>query len=306
MPVKPAKKSTPKKKYVPQKKSAPKKLATISKPKFTGLPDYSLTDMRLFYRLTNWEEMWRDFNLSLNADGRPKYRTIRQFANDKKESEEQFQFLIWFLGTPEPEDPQNEKYDFAKPLDFYQRRESGGWFSESALKLISKNVIQGTNALHQIQAAGNDSALLQIYRIEKMKQELDRSFQGSFFAEGLSMRQNDERMRMYLEMHRQLDTLAKSAIEQFALTRGINFADMNGYAELMQGLNISIANFTGSGQPISQQTEVESYVNKMVRMTMAKAKMYDLPVPKSLEPETIDVTPDDEKQQHHHKKNKPN
>jgi hypothetical protein len=271
-----------------------KQIKKAAKPKFKRLPDLTLGNMQLYHKLTNWQELWKEFYLSINSDGQPKYRTVKQFAIAKKESAVQLQFLCWFLGPEIEGDDRSAKYTFAgKPLNWWHKRETGGWHTEAALKLISKNVRLGTNALQQMQEAGNDSALHQIYRVEKLKQQLDEDFRGHLLMDGISIKENTERMHLYLAGHAKLDALARSAFEQFALSRGINLADVSGYAQLMQGLNISVSNNFSSGAGTPEKTEVEKAIAEMIKMTMAKSKLFDLPVPADLQ--TIDVKPEEQK-----------
>ena len=73
----------------PKTFTVPRNAKNCKKYKVIEAWDRPLVEMRLFYKNTNWAEMWEEFYLSVDEHGGWKYKTIKQFVEAKVESVEQ-------------------------------------------------------------------------------------------------------------------------------------------------------------------------------------------------------------------------
>jgi hypothetical protein len=248
-----------------------------------------LTDMNLFYRRTDWGSLWEDWYLSVGTEGQFKYRFIRTFVKVIGESMEQRRFLNWYLGPKIDSDPDTLRYPYVAdgPVDWAEKRKSGGWFTHKNLTVLGKEITRRMNALDALREAGNQCTLSSLVRAEQLAQRLDEEFRGSFFLPGLSLHSNQERAELYVSLHTKLLDLKAKAQDLYAKSHGVNFEDMSGLVRLMEATAMASA----QAQLIEgkQPTKMEAALNKFVQMTMAKASRYDLPLPTDIEASVTEV-----------------
>jgi hypothetical protein len=237
----------------------------------TGRKDLSWTDMRMFFRSTDWAGLWEEWFLSILPNGRYRYYTIKAFAAEKAESLEQYRFLKWYLG-PDTEEPPAWKGIHAKPQGWVEKRRTGGWFAPENLQKFEVEIRRRVNALDALREAGSIT-LHSLVRAEQMAQQIDRAFHGQMFADGQEFKANLQRAQSYIRLQERVQNLKANAQEMYAKSHGVNFDDMSGLVALM-----SAAAMSGAAR-VEGPTREEAAVAAVVRMAMAKASMYNLEIP---------------------------
>jgi hypothetical protein len=253
----------------------------------------SLTDMKTFFNNTDWMVWWEDFYLSIGFGAESLYRTVRQFAKRKAKSQEQFEFLLWVCG-PGPQDPQNptaqekklqERWPFAKPMNWYQKRETGGWFSPEAILESGKTVKAKLHALESLKEAGDLSTLPFLFRLEALAQQLDKEFQGRLFLPRLSTAENESRARLYLSLLERIMQMKATADNMYARSLGVNLDDMDGLTRL---LTISLG-----ARAIEEQSpenkRLGTALTAINSMMLQKAAKHGTPLPAGTG-EVLDIT----------------
>lgn len=257
------------------------------------LQSLSLTDMRRFYKYTDWSKLWEQFYLSVDSHNQPKYKTLFAFVKEVAKSKDQRKFLSWYLG-PVDEDSKDYKdqaklYSFVPDgaVDWLKRRDTGGWHTEETLKRFTKEIRNKWNALESLREAGNTLILPSLVRYEHLSQQLDDAFKGTFFIPGISFKEMEERAEAYLKLHSRLLDLKGSAQDLYAKAHGINFADMSGLVQIM----------TAQAMAASQKQLQEGGASKhnavltsLVDMITEKAAIYKMPLPDDMNQKIIDVT----------------
>ncbi len=283
----------------PAKKKAGRPLGVKNgqgKPKkpHVNFRDRFLYDMHLYFRATDWSEMWKQWYLAVDGENAPKYRTIRSFAKAQAESKEQKQFLLWYLGPlPEPGVPDLEatKYPFIStgPVDWVEKRNSGGWFTDKSLKAFGMEITRRMNALDALREAGKIT-LNSLVRAEQLAQRLDEAFNGTFFIPGMTFDGNARRAELYLSLHDRILTMKGRAQDLYAKSHGVNFDDMSGLQALMQASALAATIREAEGHELNP---AQSAIKAFVQMTLAKAARYDLPLPEGAGAHIIDVVNQD-------------
>jgi hypothetical protein len=268
----------------PVKQPKKKKPIVIPKPR-----NYMLTDMHRFYRNTDWSNLWEDWYLSVNPQGQFKYKTLRTFIKKVAVSQEQKRFMSWYLGPKQNPDMEQVNYPYVPdgPVDWVEKRNSGGWFSDKNLVVLGKEITRRVNALDAMRTAGNTFTLHSLARAEQLAQRLDEEFRGSFFLPGLSLSQNSVRAELYVSLHTKLLDYKAKAQDLYAKSHGINFEDMSGLVQLMtaSAMATTQAQLADGKQPTKQ----EAAITKFVEMTLAKASRYQLPLPTDIEAKVEEV-----------------
>lgn len=252
-----------------------------AKPKPIILPrDKTLADMAAFHRTIDWAAWWEEFYLALGPSGLPKYRTVEQFASAHSRTEKQRQFIVWYIGPKQVPDPDAGKYPFIKtePMDWKEKRATGGWYNDRYLKTITQTIRTRMTALDALREAGNSFTLNSVARMEQLAQRLDEAFQGQFFLPELSHGDNLGRARAYIDLHGQLLGLLRQAQEMYAKAHGVNYDDMSGFANL-----IAASAMAAQQQGDPTQSRVSSAVEKLVNMTLLKSARFNLPLPEAAE-----------------------
>jgi hypothetical protein len=257
----------------------------------TDFRDRILTDMRRYFRYTDWASMWTEWYQSVGEDGRRKYRTVYQFVKEKAESKEQFSFLAWYLG-PKPfddeKDEHQKKYSFVPdgPEDWVKRRNENGWYTSKNLEKFTAEIRRRDNVLDAMQEAGRTVTLSSIARAEKLAQRIDQYFQGEPLLEGASLAENTSRAGFYLRLQRDVMGLQERAFNLFAKSHGVNFEDMSGLVHLMTASAMAASVRQSEGKEISRE---QAAVKSIVEMTLAKSSRYQLPIPKDAEDKIVEA-----------------
>jgi hypothetical protein len=248
--------------------------------------DITLTHMRAFHSAVDWREWWEEFYLAIDASGRSKYRSIKQFITAKAANSIQRNFLLWYLGAKSQDDPRSAEYRFAgEPLDWDEKRRTGGWYTHENLQKFSKTIRTRINALDALREAGNGITLNSLARMEQLAQRIDEAFQGQLLLPGLSSADNYARMRTYIDLQGQVLRLIHKAQRIYAEAFGINFDDMSGFANLMAA-SVSAAQRTGTDVDGS----VEHALKQIVTMTMIKSARFKTPLPPEIEDKVVEIT----------------
>lgn len=264
------------------------------RPKKKPLPadfrDRALVDMRLYFRATDWSDLWQRWFLSVDGENERKYKSLREFAKAMAESKEQKHFLLWYLG-PKPEDGEVDleapKYKFITdgPVDWVKKRNSGGWFTEGNLKAFGMEINRRMNALDALREAGKIT-LHSLVRAEQLAQRLDEAFQGTFFIPGMTLAGNERRAELYLSLHSKILDMKARAQDLYAKSHGVNFEDMSGLQALMQASALAATLRDAEGATLDP---AQSAIKALVQMTLAKSARYSLPLPEEAEGHIIDV-----------------
>ena len=195
--------------------------------------DRSLDDMRRFHRSLDMSELWEEFYVSMDSSGRPKYNSAKHFARCKAASPKQLEFLTWLFGPKDDDAERDLEYIFTKPLEFDKRRDTGGWFTDEALRAHSKEITREINALDALRAAGNGITINSLSRMETLARRLDEEFRGRFFVDGVSFKENVYRAKAYLGLHDKLLHMIGYAQDIYAKSHGVNFNDMSAWQQLL-------------------------------------------------------------------------
>lgn len=276
----------------PKKKQKPRLIARGPRRirrKVVAFCDRALVDMAVFFRQTDWAAWWEEFYLSVNTDGRALYRTIIQFAKAKRESQDQEDFLRWYLGPPADKDP---KYTFVdKPVDWAKRRDEGGWFSKANLKTAAAELSRRFGVLDKMQLVGEKFGTQFLERAAALAQRWDEETRGSFFVNGLSIQQNENRAKMLLDMHMKIQNYYDNAQRSYFLSLGVNLEDISGLVTLMTAAAQQKALTAEDGQP---QSRGETALRAFVELTMSKAARYQLPMPPEIEDTVVEAVVEQE------------
>lgn len=250
------------------------------------------TSMLHFYRLTDWAALWEQWYLSVDDYGRPKYKRLWDFIRDAGESQEQREFLLWYLG-PKDEDwastPEAKKYSWCKsgPVDWVAKKNSGGWFQGQAAVALSNEMDRRMSALDRLQATEPLSRRF-LESIAQLDARLDVEFKNSFFAPGLSVTHNNERALTYVDLKRRLLALYERAHDRYAKTLGINFEDMEGLMHVMQAAALAASNKELSGEAITDPGQ--KFALELTKATMHKFGQYKISLPDSIAKDVVDAT----------------
>lgn len=274
-------------KAVAKKTIAPAKRRVLS----ASVKDRALTDMRSFFWRTDWGAWWEDFHLGLNERGGFKYRRLVSFIKVKSKSQQQKTFLNWYLGPKEPgweKLPEAERYKWVTggPVDWVERRKTGGWFHEVSLKKVMSEIARRSNAYEKMAEAGDKMTLPALVRAEKMAQMVDEAFRGEAFLPSLSFDQNMERAGKYLSLHERVQSLRGRALKLYALSQGINFDDMSGLVQLMTASAMAAAQ-RQAVDGIEAPTTGGRALKAMVEMALFKAAQHNLPLPEGAEDQIV-------------------
>lgn len=253
-----------------------------SKPKRAAPVDTILTDMREFHSSVDWAEWWEEFYTAITPGGTPLYKTFRKFASAKASNQAQRNFIEYLIGPPDLFEQVPSLWLKWKPMDWEEKRATGGWYSDKSIQALSTVIKDQRDAINALRASGNQITLRSLVRFESLAQQLDKEFRGRFFVEGLSYADNLSRANSYLHLHRQIQILQQSAQDMFAKAHGINYA-VDGFQTLLMGMKAA-----------AQETDVTStrtgkMMSKIIEMTLSKAATHDIPVPEPMETAIVEI-----------------
>lgn len=231
--------------------------------------------MGAFHKSVNWLIWYEEWHSEIDSSGFYRYKKIYDFARAKAKSKEQLEFLMWYLGPNVATD--NSKYPFVDgPMDWKEKRESGGWYTDKALKEASKQIAAKMDSLEAVREGGNGAILWSLTRTQRLAQKLDEAFQGKFLVDGLDFAKTVERARAYLILHKQILSMQAQAFDLWAKANGINYESPQGLGELIAASAIA-AHRQGE---VKEKTRVELAMEKLWEMSINKAAKYDLELPK--------------------------
>jgi hypothetical protein len=241
--------------------------------------------MRQFHKSLDFSELWQEFYLALKPSGTVKYRSMYNFVNQRPHwTAVQKDFMHWLLGPEEPVDEvMVTKYgSWYEPQNWDQKRATGGWYSEAALREYGKSVRDKIDALDSLRAAGNNVTVNSLLRVEKLMQQLDTEFGGRFFVDTLSAKANAERAVLYVRLHKQLLDMMDHAQDIYAKSHGISFNDMSGFERLL------------AAQLMTRNADVKvdngrKVLEKLIDMTLEKSVKYDTPMPEGVKETALAV-----------------
>lgn len=258
-----------------------------------GFRSKVLTDMSYYFRSVDWAEYWEEWFLGVKPDGSRKYIRLRDFIAAHAESKEQETFLIWYLG-PETENSKIEGKDYLRfapaPVDWIAHRKSGGWFTNANMRLLSADITRRMNALECLREAGNKVSLHAYLRAGQLAAQIDEAFKGAIFLPGLTMNDNAQRAKLYMELQERALKLQGKAQSLYARSHGVNFDDMAGLVKIMEASALSAqqqALISGAAE-----TPVQAALRGIVEMTVIKAHRYGLKLPPDAEAKIVDAVTD--------------
>lgn len=251
----------------------------MTKPK-----DTTLTSMKAYHYSVDWTEYWEEFYLTIEKDGRPKYKSVAKFASAKANNAKQREFLKWYLGKPGDNAQLDEEYKFAKPQDWLYKRETGGWYTRANLDLASKEIRQKINALDALREAGNGVVLRMLARVDHLANKLDEVFQGELFVPGKTEAENYARTRTYFALHDDLMKMTEKALLMYAKSHGIDFEHLEGFSSLIAASASTQKENTQATNRLSQAME------QIVSMALIKSGKYGTPLPPSVKDKLIEAS----------------
>ena len=266
-------------KPVSKKNTQPKRKRAKAQPAPASQPSTALTDMRKFFRTTNWADVWEDWFLAVDTSGRRKYNSIRSLAKAHCKSPRQRAFMEYYCGPSKDSDPDaKRRYAYiAEPQDWVEKRRAGAWYAAETIDEHKKSIQARMNALDALRESGNKVTLNSLVRAEKLAQKLDEEFGGTFFAPGLTLEQNADRAKQYLQLHSQILALQSKAQTMYALAHGINFNDMGGFANLLTGA--AMAQQLSEQGANKKKSKTDVVLEEVIKMTLNKAAKFNLPLP---------------------------
>lgn len=253
------------------KKAKSKAKPAISRGRKTSIE----RDMRVFHRTQNWAAWWEEFYTQLDTHGGFLYKSVAQFARKKAESnKEAIRFMRWYLGpaSADPDGVSPYPWCVGGSQDWYEKRRTGGWFSDQSLRKFGVEVRRRMHALEALREAGNGITLHSLVRAEQLAQELDRSFNGRMFLDELSFEDNELRANSYISLHERILNMKARAQDLYARSHGLNFEDLSGFTALM-----SAAALNGSGAEAGSKEN--TVFASIVKMALEKNAKYNLDLP---------------------------
>ena len=256
--------------------------------------DKLLSDMRRYFWATDWRELWEDWYLGVDESGRPKYRTIRQFIVKRAESAKQKQFLTWYLGPrPEPGDKDLGEfmYPFTKsgPQDWAKKRSEGGWMASENMRDGLAEIRRTTHILQKVQAVGDKVHLQMVLKWQRVIEQIEKGVREIFLPD-LGFKENFSRTREVIDILKEAQGGLQSATDAYMKSQGVNLDDLQGLVMLLASpaLAANTALLQGK-EPTQEQVAAQA----LVKMVMAKAQRYELPLPKAMEATIIDAVSED-------------
>lgn len=271
----------------PKQKTKPKTLKVV--PDVEG----KIKDkLRLFYHNVEWHLLWEEWAQAVDIQGWRKYRSLDSLCKANSQTREQYQFLRWYLGPiiPDEDDYLQKRYWWcpAGPQDWQAKRENGSWYTRDSLSKFALEVTRRVNALEAVREAGNQFTLSSLVRAEKLAQSIDNYFNGVIASQSLGLKDNMSRANAYLDLQIRVQEFKAMAFNLYAKSHGIDFSDMHSFMEIMSSASLA----TGSN-PNTLSGRTELAVHEIVRMSMAKAGAYKIPLPKEMSDIVIDTSSDD-------------
>lgn len=239
------------------------------------------SDMRRFRASLDFSALWQDFYYAVKANGMRKYKHSQAFVVMQGWTYEQEQFMTWLLGG-EDNDAMTQKYPNCAPQNWDEKRDSGGWYSEKALKEYGKSVRDKIDALESLRAAGNHVIINSLVRVERLMQQLDNDMGGKLFLPELGAKANAERATLYVNLHAKLINMLNQANDIYAKSHGINYNDMSGFESLIAAQLLTRA-------PEKTQDKGRQVLEKILDMTLEKSVKYDTPMPDGIRETALTV-----------------
>lgn len=251
--------------------------------KYKGSP---LVDMRVFFRTIDWSLWWEEWALSVDEEGKPKYKTIRSFAKSHTKTFKQRKLIEWYLGRVDPEHTEYRMYSWIStgPVDWAEKRRTGGWCTPASMRVFNEDIERRLLGLDAMRAAGNRYTLNSWCRAEQLCTEIDKFFMQPWLP-GLSYEQNVARMNTYMAMQEKALVLKEKAQDMYAKCHGIDFSDLQGVVQLMQSA-VTTQLQTGGTELTADKKAIKS----LVEMVVSKAHRYQLPLPEGAEQTIIEAT----------------
>lgn len=242
-------------------------------------------DIRQFHKSLDFAALWQEFYLALKPNGSLLWQTVRSFITKYPGwSAVQRDFMYWLLGpeTPIDDDMVRVYGSWYEPQNWDEKRRTGGWYSEEAIRDYSKSIRDKIDALDSLRAVGNGVTVNALVRVERLMQQLDKEFGGRFFIESLTPKANAERATLYVRLQKQLLDMLDQAQEIYAKSHGISFNDMSGFEKLL------------AAQLMTRNVEVKQdngrkVMEKLIEMTLEKSVKYDTPMPEGVKETALTV-----------------
>ena len=230
-------------------------------------------DLKSWFNSIDWAQWWKEFDLSVDDKNRPIYKNVRGFVEEKAESQEQREFLFWYLGPPDDQNPKNQKYAHIAPasVGWMDKRSNGGWFHEKGKRALKAEVTKRITALDALRESGNRYCIHFLLRADELAQRIDEFFHGSPCIPGLSFDANLYRAQEYIKLQASLLRYYEKAQELYAKSHGIVFDDLAGLVKLMEAQAMSAAAADIKGE---HKTPLQAAVQEFVQVAMAKASRY--------------------------------
>lgn len=251
-------------------------------------PDRILTDMRRFYFATDWRELWEDFYLGIDSDGRPKYRTLHQFVEDKAESPTQIAFMMEHLG-PKNDSDEPLRWTFAgAPQDWSKKRADGGWAAQHTTREAFQNIKHSTNVLQKIAQVGDRVHLSMVERWDNLVQKLLEQSKGVLFLPDLSYKENVARAHDIINLMSRCQEGLKGATDAYMRSQGVNMDDIQGLVALMASPLVS-----STARALEAQGGLDKGIDpvtlQLTKMVMGKVARFKLPMTNDMEDKIVET-----------------
>ena len=262
-------------------KAKPKKSTTIK--------DLTLKDMRRFHMSVDWADWWEHFYLDVGPSGAHKWKNTRSFAKGHAVNDKQYQFILYATGSPKEGEGAPEEFKFVEPMSWLEKRRTGGWYAPKSFELISKQISTKMDALEALRESGATVTINSLVRMERMAEQVDREFGGTFLDEALSFPQNRERARLYVELHERILRMHAISQDLYAKSHGINLQN-DSLAQIVTGATMAFqAGLTARGIGTSQRGRAEKIIGKVIDMTFEKATTHAIALPEEMTKKVAEV-----------------
>jgi hypothetical protein len=174
-------------------------------------------------------EYWDDFSTTIYK-GKPKYRTVRTFAQKKfKSKTEQRLFILMTASVDEweahshTEQGKSDKHTCPWLGDWEAKRRNGYWTSNTVHARYLKNALKETVESSKAIKATAPFILQMLMRWSKMEEKIDLAFGGEpFLEDNPSSSKNSQRFRAYKDALQAVTDQKLKLIREWMRIHGVN------------------------------------------------------------------------------------
>jgi len=253
----------------------------------TALGKKQLESVRCWFRTIDWAAWWEEWSLAVDEKNQYVYTTPEQFIRKKGKTGIQRDFMRWYLGPVDLNDPRNNTYASAAPQAqaWLEKRSSGGWFHEKSRKALQIEISRKMYAVDALRETGTRYAVHHLARADAYGQQVDEFFRGQLTVPGQTLESNIYRASKCMELQERVLAYYERALAVFAKSFCVNFEDMAGLMKIMEATATVAAQQAIDGKPANP---MQNAVLKFAEAAMAKASRYEN-VAALMPPDVVDI-----------------